>query len=278
MLNLSKYSAWVSIDGVPTEEYGVEVSEGQNKVTCWIPSEEGKTFQIMIKDTRHHKPVAASFYVDGTRCGRKALYGKKLETLCKSGIRVSTFNVRPFTFSRMKTTDEDSLECSASSDIGEIKVEVHQATIKPSPSQTLNRPRTVPSQPIVHERLKKAVDHQTTFGEAVETRQIHFVDIKTHGSPKAVFCFKYRPLGMLQANGIAPPPERTTNDVTRMKPDPDDIIEISDEDESEELERLRKRVKTLEGKEAERAAKRVKREPEVKHELEAGEVIDLTDL
>ncbi|KAL0067693.1 hypothetical protein AAF712_005133 [Marasmius tenuissimus] len=83
---------------------------------------------------------------------------------------------------------------------------------------------------------------------------------------------------MLQANGIAPPPERTTDDATRIKPDQDDIIEISDEDESEELERLRKRVKTLEGKEAERAAKRVKREPEVKHELVAGEVIDLTDL
>ena len=43
---------------------------------------------------------------------------------------------------------------------------------------------------------------------------------------------------MLQANGVAPPLARTNDNHPRIKPEPDDIIEISD-DESEELERLR---------------------------------------
>jgi hypothetical protein len=42
MLHCKEFSAWVSIEGKVTEEYGVEISEDQKSVTCWIPSELGK--------------------------------------------------------------------------------------------------------------------------------------------------------------------------------------------------------------------------------------------
>ncbi|KAL0574146.1 hypothetical protein V5O48_007809 [Marasmius crinis-equi] len=279
MLTFSEYSAWVSIEGAPAEEFGVEVSEEQNKVTCWIPSEEGKNFELVIKDNKLHEPTAASFYVDGHKCSRKPFYGKKLDTLRKNGIRTGAQAVRPFTFSRLKTTDEDSLSCSASPEIGEIRIEVHQASVRTLRSQPKGNFRDTPAQVMVNERSKKAVDHQTTFGQAINTRRTNFVDINTFGLPKAIFCFKYRPLGMLQANGIAPPPQRKNGEPSgQVKPDPDDVIEIHDdgESESEELERLRKRVRLLEGRQGERGSKRVKLE--VKHEPVVGEVIDLSDL
>ncbi len=38
------FSAWITIEGVETEEYQVEKDE--NKVTCWIASEENKARQL----------------------------------------------------------------------------------------------------------------------------------------------------------------------------------------------------------------------------------------
>ena len=44
MLRHDNFSAWIEIEGVPTQEYNIEVtsdSEGP-VVTCWIASEEEK--------------------------------------------------------------------------------------------------------------------------------------------------------------------------------------------------------------------------------------------
>ncbi|KAL4262539.1 hypothetical protein AB1N83_007897 [Pleurotus pulmonarius] len=41
------------MEGVPTQEYNIEVTKGQEDravVTCWIASEEGKTFSVHFKD------------------------------------------------------------------------------------------------------------------------------------------------------------------------------------------------------------------------------------
>lgn len=49
MLHSNDISAWIEIEGVPTQEYSIEVTKDEEDravVTCWIVSEEGKcTFQ-----------------------------------------------------------------------------------------------------------------------------------------------------------------------------------------------------------------------------------------
>lgn len=48
MLQFREFFAWVSIDGVEAPEYGVEISEDQKSVTCWIASELGKVHHIVL--------------------------------------------------------------------------------------------------------------------------------------------------------------------------------------------------------------------------------------
>ncbi|KAF9260047.1 hypothetical protein L218DRAFT_1055350 [Marasmius fiardii PR-910] len=281
MLNFKEYSVWVAIGGTPAQEFGVEVLAEQNTVTCWIPSEEGKTFDIRIKDNDYHTPISADILVDGISYGGKPMKGNKLAKRCKRGFRTSPTTVRPFMFSRLNTTelfskDDDALACSASSDIGEIKVLIKRARITRRPYKFTEKP--APTQGIVHERAKKAVDHQTSLGENV-VNKAHFSDTKSYGPPLVTFCFKYRPISMLQANGIAPLLEgRKRARSQEVKLELEDVIEISDDSDSEELARLRARVRMLEGRQEERASKKVKREPGVKREPIVGEVIDLTDL
>ncbi|KAF7424056.1 hypothetical protein PC9H_009357 [Pleurotus ostreatus] len=100
----------------------------------------------------------------------------------------------------------------------------------------------------------------------------------------ATFSFKYRPLALLQANGIAPPPPPAS-----ASPDPEEIDGAVSAEEKElkhqmeimqqrlaELEKSRgaKRVKEEPDTAAQRARKRVKRGP--KSAFVPGEVIDLT--
>lgn len=42
MLQLDKFSAWVTIDGEETSEYNVEISDDGTEATCWIASQVNK--------------------------------------------------------------------------------------------------------------------------------------------------------------------------------------------------------------------------------------------
>lgn len=53
LLQVGDYSAWISIDGLATEIYGVERSH--NVLSCWIASEIGKV-ESSLYDTNYHSP------------------------------------------------------------------------------------------------------------------------------------------------------------------------------------------------------------------------------
>ena len=48
MLQHNKFSAWVTVDDKPLEEYDVQVDQGTKTVTCWITSEGGKVFRDRV--------------------------------------------------------------------------------------------------------------------------------------------------------------------------------------------------------------------------------------
>lgn len=98
------------------------------------------------------------------------------------------------------------------------------------------------------------------------------------------FVFRYRPLEILQANGIAPASEPTP--VTRKRAtSPGDIIDISDgsddsdqEDYSSRIAKLEEELRQLKKRDAKkvRPEKRVKREVKLEPNIMSGEIIDLT--
>lgn len=52
MVQIDNFSAWIEIEGVPTEEYNVEITEDEEEdgpvITCWIASEEAKASALDI--------------------------------------------------------------------------------------------------------------------------------------------------------------------------------------------------------------------------------------
>ncbi|ESK88239.1 hypothetical protein Moror_5469, partial [Moniliophthora roreri MCA 2997] len=73
---------------------------------------------------------------------------------------------------------------------------------------------------LLDEKSVKGIQHQTTFGEAVtgESRDAVRVD-QLSPSPIARFCFQYRPIDMLQAEGIAPKSNITQQRVDELTQD-----------------------------------------------------------
>ncbi|KAK7031159.1 hypothetical protein VNI00_013574 [Paramarasmius palmivorus] len=278
MVSFAEFSAWINIEGHKAQEYGVEVSEAEKTVTCWIPSEEGKAFEICWDDSSRFSATTGSVRVDGNLCGREIRLIDQTRCSRRRGIRVSSNMIRPFIFSRVKTTDDDNDVTASSSntaEVGEISVAIIRTRVL---TKSSGKPKThhIPHSQTFHEKSKKAIDHQTSFGEAVVSTTTKWKS-QHYGSTVATFRFKYRPLAMLQANGIASPPSPT-----RKRPldvHPDDVIEISDgSGEEQELERLQARVEELE---ARRSRKRIKAESGVKKEVKRepiiGGFIDLTE-
>jgi len=96
------------------------------------------------------------------------------------------------------------------------------------------------------------------------------VNIKRAGPDIVKFCFKYRPIDVLRANGIAPPPPQLKRKASAEPPPraqtPDDSEALAD---LEEARILREKLRALEAKLSKREKKpRIKEEP--------GAVVDLT--
>ncbi|EEB91394.1 hypothetical protein MPER_10249, partial [Moniliophthora perniciosa FA553] len=279
MVSIDEFSAWVTVGGQKAQEYGVEVSEADKTVTCWIPSEEGKTFEVCWDDSSKRSATNGKLFVDGHPCGGEIIPAGGQSHVTRKGARVTFDSIRPFVFSRLSTTDDDDAATGSSSpEIGEIRVVMTRTHVSPSQS---NLPAiiNIPQSQIFHEKSKKAVDHQTSFGAAIPSKKPRIFHVKDYGDPVAQFRFRYRPLDMLQANGIAPLTQTRKRPSAKEEPDLD-IIELSD-DSDEELARLQARVKAIQDRQAANPRKKLKTGPKVKSEVKTeplkGEFIDLTE-
>ncbi|KAJ7761008.1 hypothetical protein B0H16DRAFT_557304 [Mycena metata] len=174
--------------------------------------------------------------------------------------------LRPFIFSTLALTDDDSLLGSSSHpELGLI-----QLTIVPVQATETNTSLALPSlaELKVHERSKKAVTQQITLAEPeILATPPKTYDLVRIGPNIANFSFKYRPLDVLRANEIAPQLKRKASPEIPRAATPEDPEALAD---TREAEILRERLKALDAK----LQKRVKK-PNVKDEL-AGQVIDLT--
>ncbi|KAG1741099.1 hypothetical protein EDB19DRAFT_1908129 [Suillus lakei] len=231
-------SAYVFIDGQELPEYDVIVSSTptENRITCWIASEEGKKFGVRWMNAAQQPwGIRAAVSVDGVCCTGQAVrpgwVGTKERTYLANDLVT-----RDFMFSNIELTDDDSmLGDQSSNDIGQIVIEVEtgkymmKQVVKHGKSK--NHTLRV-REGKVHERSKKACAHRVVFGEEVPRRQVHHQPgrptsctmFRPDNHPTTIFVFKYTRLDILQAMGIAPSTSKSP--MKQEANDYDDEVEI----------------------------------------------------
>lgn len=298
VLRLHGYGAWVESDGIPLEEYVVEIKD--NVISCYICSEEGKEFTLHFDDDGSHlHQFAAPFEAYGRVVRVKmdgpdvdCVWGEFMAKVTSCGMRTGDL-VRPYAFSPIDTTDDDDVATRDDPNIehiGTIQVELMRA-VRIGPGST-GFQRAGPSTGPIHERSKKAGSHRVAFGEGVYKRQnpirVYYID----HTPLLTFRFLYRKRDMLKAQGIlpqspspSPPPNLPGTSmkaegggdkgkgVKRERDESEDggVIEIVSD--GEDIDSLQDELKRLQDRIARKKAKKsVKRESD----LPPDEIIDLT--
>ncbi|TFK69677.1 hypothetical protein BDN72DRAFT_959372 [Pluteus cervinus] len=273
---LGKFSAWIEVDEEHLSEFGSEISDDNSTITCWVPSEEGKEFAIYWRDSNLQYTLDGEVTVDGQSCGGEIARLTEEGDVTRSldGVMTGPSTSRALVFSKINLTDDDRYlqDTSVAEKLGEIKLVLGEAVV--TGQATWNDESTHFSDDMkVHERSKKGIGHRVSLGEEVNCPASNAIFVDTIRRV-ATFIFRYRPLAILQANGIAP----LARSIKRKASTPE---EISDDDEVDqatatEIEALKARLQALKG----RQRKRVK--SEVKAESSSGlknmGVIDLTDL
>ncbi|KAJ7646771.1 hypothetical protein FB45DRAFT_1019068 [Roridomyces roridus] len=268
------FCAWITIEGVVTPEYSVETSADGKTVTCWIASELGKKFAVHWTNRSYPAHIQGQVKMDGVNCGGRISYGH-LRGLPKSSVKDGIsdgMTVKPFVFSGLALSDDDALLGGPSyENLGLIELTLH-------PVQILNA--NVPcsgtanlSNLQVHERSKKAVTQQITLAAPIIQRTT-FARTARLAADLVTFTFKYRPLDILQANGMAP----ASSGLKRKSSDEESSKSaLSEHPNLPPTKRIVKKEKKPRVKEEEeKHAKRVKREGSNRRPFNSGEVIDLT--
>jgi len=208
------FSAWITSEGAELPTYKPTVEEGDGRtLTCWIPSEEGKKFQVHWMDHNGGIATVGHIFFDGSlkgACNGAILLGQIAgEVRTVAGAQVSNTGVRPFIFSKLETTEDDFVTSSTSSDLGSIRLSIHRVVV--TMSESGKHHEHVRTHGPVHEKSKKAGSHIASYGneEPIGTRPA-FLKCQLYDpldkNPYVRFIFKYRSSALLQANGIAPLP------------------------------------------------------------------------
>ncbi|KAJ7141254.1 hypothetical protein C8R44DRAFT_763071 [Mycena epipterygia] len=284
MLSWKEFSAWITIDGIETPEYSVETSEDQNTVTCWIASELGKKFSIHWENSSYRTHTAGEVKMDGNKCQAKLIYGHLVpRTVFKEGVTDGQ-TIKPFTFSSLALTDDDSfLGGSSHEDLGVIELCIYPVDLLNTPH--VPGPTTDLSALKLHERSKKAVTQQITLAQSRKLPvPTNFVTTRRAGPDLVKFFFKYRPIDVLRANGIAPQLKRKAPDPEAeraLTPDDDVAVTVGDVEETRILpeKEMKPPVKhepgdVIDSTQDTRRSKRVKRE--ARRPFIPRETIDLT--
>ncbi|KIK55458.1 hypothetical protein GYMLUDRAFT_87643 [Collybiopsis luxurians FD-317 M1] len=303
MPTFKSFSASIVVEGKHLNEYNVETSSNANGltiVTCWIPSEAGKKYEVNWTDSYFKHPSDGQVYVDGHYCGGKVLR-RKNEIMNQKGIRESPTSVKLFQFSLLNMTDNDETSMiDMPRDIGQIKLRIQYWQLPKAGDGGLYKGQSVPSEQIFNEKAKKGIDHQTRFFETATTKPAYNVGGKALGKCFLEFHFRYRPLDVLRAHGIAPPPppsaaspasqsglgKRRRSPVHEdLKPQVAEVIEIlddEDEDPRKEIARLQARLDELRTRHPDtRDRKKIKHDPDairvkMEHPMSGPLFIDLT--
>ncbi|KIY70207.1 hypothetical protein CYLTODRAFT_419936 [Cylindrobasidium torrendii FP15055 ss-10] len=200
-------SSWITVDGVTLPEYEYEASDIDRRYTYWVPSESGKEFVVNVQRTSSEFSTSTRIFIDGKRAMAEILFaGGEFDTVSCSAVTTSNTTERPLMFAELQFTDDDDslLVHSESEGLGEIRIE--QWRIEATMEMAFGAEEFVGDNRPVHERLAKAsaVSHRAVLGDE-RTRQNQLPVWSTRPIGRLVtIVYRYRPLAILQARGIAP--------------------------------------------------------------------------
>ncbi|KAI6025154.1 hypothetical protein PISMIDRAFT_672925 [Pisolithus microcarpus 441] len=280
-MRLGDFSAHVVVEEKELKEYEVTVDSSGTQATCWIASEVGKKFYV--KWTRHSTKCGlssqGSLYVDGIVCCRTAILPADEEetSYCSQMVRGTT--ERDLMFCDLQLSDDEALlGQSVSSRLGEIDLCIVRGTHcwEVRRAQGTGSEFTSHTSTFHEKSVKKLTTHCVGFGPGRKCNYMPWYLIPNQ-DPPLKFIFKYRPIGILQANGIAPRPVPAVATTVADGPSGTQKSQSGVLERIALLENELKRLRNEVGDESgDRKAKRIKRECVEKRPVVHGEIIDLT--
>ncbi|OCH92214.1 hypothetical protein OBBRIDRAFT_818381 [Obba rivulosa] len=202
MLAHLSYAAWVTCEGKELSEYEVTLDKRKNRVTCWIPSQAGKTFTVHWRDMGSSVESATYLYLDGTVVPGHFLFGSG--TAERGSMRVGEAEERPFMFATVQEDTEGTpSKKNASKHVGTIMIKIRQ--VRRTSPHAPNAPRVPPRSP----RGRRTTGEtyigfgpiRSSHPQATNTWSIVPYDDKKPGS-YVTFVFRYRPRDFLVMQGI----------------------------------------------------------------------------
>ncbi|KIP07269.1 hypothetical protein PHLGIDRAFT_425040 [Phlebiopsis gigantea 11061_1 CR5-6] len=150
----------VKIGEKKLEEYDTTIRG--NEVNCWVPSEEGKNFNIRCINDSPDQAIVCAVKIDGRDADQMLL--NPGTTADEWGVWTASDTLLPYVFSRIQLSDDDTLheQCAnqAMVHLGSIRLAIYRIKTEEDrdPSEPWRAPESVPqSIGPVHERSKKVV-------------------------------------------------------------------------------------------------------------------------
>ncbi|KIY64606.1 hypothetical protein CYLTODRAFT_492975 [Cylindrobasidium torrendii FP15055 ss-10] len=210
MVRHDGYTASVVVDGADLPEYLTKFNTVKNELSCWIPSEAGKEFQIRFRRDGADYHSRALFRVDGRAIQNSFRWKHDTRTLLCDGAITSATTRCPLLFAKTVVTDDVTLLSSkVPSEQGDIRIE-HWGVEKLQ--RLRGPPRTFVVSPVeIFHKSAKPVPHIACFGEEqVFPPSTASINLHRDAERLLTIVFHYRPLEYLQARCIAlrPAPPR----------------------------------------------------------------------
>ncbi|KAI0928404.1 hypothetical protein AcW1_005658 [Taiwanofungus camphoratus] len=203
MITHRGFSAWITSAGGEVFEYEAVVDSKANKVSCWIPCQEGKNFVVHWRDNGSGVDTATYLKLDGFTVAGRFLYG--VGEAERSAVRVGDSSERPFVFSKVQagTTGTPDRVSSRTKDAGTIVVKIRR--IKRKEARAPNAPQKPPS-PVSGRHMAGQLSigfgqERPTYTQTPSTWAIEPHKANERG-PYVTFVFRYRSRDFLVSQGI----------------------------------------------------------------------------
>ncbi|KAJ3806940.1 hypothetical protein EV368DRAFT_81408 [Lentinula lateritia] len=231
-LTFQDFSAWIEVDGSELPIF--DVKENGKEVTCWIPSESDKNFSIKWSAGKRDTSMSGDINIDGQLLSGQAMRAGLPQTFTSNGVLTSATSERPFVFSRLELTDDDEYLNKVTAGLGDVQLVISHATFGlPNDHYSSHDPVGK-----VHEKSKKATGHKVGLGENKPIGHTKVLTTQRH-AVIVTFVFKYRPIEMLRANGIAPPEAHKKRAASPSKLEVLDLTDDRPDSEDEEECRIK---------------------------------------
>ncbi|KAG0699642.1 hypothetical protein DFH29DRAFT_935698 [Suillus ampliporus] len=197
MLKHRDFSAWIVSEGEQITEYLVAVDANAHSVSCWIPSEAGKTFSIHWRDEGTQVHSCTFISLDGYVVPGRFLFGEG--TASRNGIRTGPSTERPFVFAQ---TQSSGASGQGMKDAGTIVLKVKRVKLQGSkPANPLQNIPDWNSQSHVGEHCVGYGEETQTYLQSPTTWQVKPYN-RAGKRSYVTFVFRYRSRDWLMAQGI----------------------------------------------------------------------------